>query len=190
MSFEEYYTKKSLENCIKCNIAEIGDFTYGRPKIFHWGEKAKLKIGKFSSISSDVKIFLGGNHRYDWITTYPFSARELAEIWPEAIGIDGHPATKGDVIIGNDVWIGYGAIILSGVKIGDGAVIGASAVVTRNVSPYSIVAGNPAREIKKRFSDDAIKKLLEIKWWDWSDEKIKKNIKILCSKNVVELIGL
>ena len=148
----------------------IGDYTYGCPEIFDWEEGASLRIGKFCSISSNVKIFLGGEHRADWITTYPFSA--LNKDWPEASKITGHPRTKGDVIIGNDVWIGYGAVILSGVTIGDGAIIGAMSVVTKNVDSYTIVAGNPAREIKKRFSSNKIRRLMEIKWWNWPIKKI------------------
>lgn len=143
------------------------------------GRDARLEIGKFCSIAEGVKIFLGGNHRVDWITTYPFPA--LLHYWPEASGITGHPSTRGDVIIGNDVWIGTDAIILSGVKIGDGAVIGAGAVVTQDVNPYSIVIGNPAREIRRRFSDAMVDKLLEIRWWDWPPAKIRENLDFLCS---------
>ena len=136
-------------------------------------------IGKYCSIADGVEILLGGNHRYDWITTYPFPS--FNNDWPEASTIEGVLTTNGDVIIGNDVWICQGAIILSGVRIGDGAIIGARAVVSKDVSSYSIVAGNPAREIKRRFNDETINKLLKIKWWDWPPEKIKKNIKMLCS---------
>ncbi len=177
----DFYTKDLLKGLGK--LVEVGDFTYGNPKIMHWGENARLKIGKFCSIAENVVIFLGGNHRHDWVTTYPFPA--LSQDWPEAKDIVGHPATKGDVIIGNDVWIGYGAVILSGVKIGDGAVIGAMSVVRRDVEPYAIVAGNPAIEIKKRFDEKTIEKLLKLKWWDWSIEKIKKSVKDLCSNNII-----
>lgn len=169
------------------DFAQIGDYTYGSPKVFHWGENAKLYIGKFCSIADEVSIFLGGNHRHDWITTYPFPA--FTDKWPEANNIKGHPATKGDVIIGNDVWIGYGATILSGVKIGDGAVIAARAVVTKNVDPYSIVGGNPARFIKKRFEDDLVEKLLDVEWWDWPIDKIRKYIDVLCSNNIEKFIN-
>jgi acetyltransferase-like isoleucine patch superfamily enzyme len=177
---ENFYTKDILKYL--GDLVEVGEYTYGNPRVLHWGEKANLKIGKFCSIAEGVIIFLGGNHRYDWVTTYPFSA--LNKEWSEASNIAGHPATRGSVVIGNDVWIGFGATIMSGVKIGDGAVIGARAVITKDVAPYSIVGGNPAREIKKRFSDDKIEKLLEIEWWNWSIEKIKSNMKILCSANI------
>jgi len=183
---ENFYTKDKLKNWVGSGILEVGDYTYGSPKILHWGEEAKIKIGKFCSIADEVVIFLGGNHRIDWITTYPFSALSIE--WPEASNIVGHPVTKGDVIIGNDVWIGYGATIMSGITIGDGAVIGARSVVTKNVAPYSIFAGNPAKEIKKRFDDKTIEKLLNLKWWDWSIEKIKKNVRVLCSDNFNEIL--
>ena len=167
-------------------IAEVGDHTYGEPNIFHDGHIAKLKIGKFCSIARDVYIILSADHNIDWITTYPFSSKEYKNDW-DADGIGGHPTTNGDVIIGNDVWIGFNATIMSGVHIGDGAVIAARAVVTKDVSPYMIVGGVPAKYIKKRFKDDEIKELLRIKWWDWPTDKIKKNVKILCSGDVEEL---
>jgi len=157
----------------------IGDFTYGEPIIHYWGEGATLQIGKFCSIAGNVNIFLGGNHRIDWITTYPFSA--LSSFFPMAKGIVGHPATKGDIVIRNDVWIGYGATIMSGVTIGDGAVVGTMAVVSKDVKPYEIVVGNPAHPVKKRFSDEIIAKLLMLKWWDLPMEKIKKIMPLLCS---------
>ncbi|MCL5783751.1 MAG: CatB-related O-acetyltransferase [Patescibacteria group bacterium] len=168
------YTKDLIPEKYRSNI---GDYTYGNPQILEWGEGARLKIGKFCSIADQVVIFLGGNHRVDWVTTYPFNVLD----WPEAKGISGHPATKGNVVIGNDVWIGYGVTILSGITIGDGAIIGARTVVTHNVDPYSVVVGNPGRQVKKRFDDQIIQKLLEDPWWNWPLEKIKKNIRRLCS---------
>jgi len=152
---------------------KIGTYTYGTPKIIKYEKNAQLKIGKFCSIAENVKIFLGGEHQTNIITTYP-----LKTILKNKKEDD---FSKGDVIIGNDVWIGYGATILSGVTIGDGAVIGAKAVVAKSVEPYSIVVGNPAREIKKRFNNKTIKKLLKQKWWDWDIKKIKNNIKYLTS---------
>lgn len=163
----------------------VGKYTYGNPTVFKGRNAGELKIGKFCSISNEVVIFLGREHRKDWITTYPFPA--FGGDWPEAIDIPECERSKGDVIIGNDVWICYGATILSGVTIGDGAVIGARAVVTKDVAPYAVVAGNPAREISKRFNDETIAKLLDLKWWDWEDDKIRENIKILCSSEVEKL---
>ena len=161
---------------------KIGDFSYGAPKVFHWGEPAQLEIGRFCSIAQEVNIFLGGNHRIDWVTTYPFSA--INYTFPDWTQLQGHPSSKGDIIIGNDVWIGYGASIMSGVKIGDGAVIGAKAVVSRDVKPYEIVAGNPAVAIKKRFSDDIIEKLLELQWWNLSQEEINEIVPLLMADPV------
>ena len=108
----------------------IGAHTYGAPLVRWWGEPANLSIGRFCSIADDVQIFLGGNHRTDWVTTYPFP---VFRAWHEARGIAGHPATRGDVHIGHDVWLGSGSVILSGVTIGHGAVIGCRAVVSRDV---------------------------------------------------------
>lgn len=160
----------------------IGDFTYGIPTIMHWGEMATLKIGKFCSIAKDVTIFLGGNHRTDWVSTYPFNV--LNELFPNARDITGHPGTKGDVIIDNDVWIGWGATILSGVTIGNGAVVAAKAVVTKDVPPYAVVAGNPAQIVKYRFSTETINSLQKIQWWNWPIEKINKNISKICDSDV------
>jgi acetyltransferase-like isoleucine patch superfamily enzyme len=173
---DHFFTKDHLAE----HGFDIGDFTYGKPIILHWGEPATLKMGKYCSIADNVKIFLGGNHRTDWISTYPFNA--LPDLFPEAKDITGHPATKGDVIIGNDVWIGHSVMILSGVTIADGAVIGAGAVISKNVGPYEIWAGNPAVFIKKRFSDDVINKLLKEQWWNKPEKQIRKSVNKLCSK--------
>lgn len=183
-SKKSLYTKAIFKDS---RVADIGEYTYGKPRIMTWGEESRLKIGRFCSIAEGVTIFLSGNHRTDWVTTYPFPV--FGEDWPEATGIKGHPASKGDVVIGNDVWIAYGATILSGVTIGDGAAIAARAVVTKDVAPYAIVAGNPAVEIKKRFDPDTIDLLLEVKWWDWPVEKIKANMHILCSGDIGALKG-
>ncbi|MCR5674245.1 MAG: CatB-related O-acetyltransferase [Lachnospiraceae bacterium] len=159
-----------------------GDFSYGVPYVMKWDEKSRLEIGKFCSIAMGVTIVLGGEHRVDWITTYPFNA--VLPFFPE---ITGHPASKGDIIIGNDVWIGSGAKILSGVKIGDGAVIAANALVTSDVAPYSIAGGVPAKHIRYRFPEEQIEKLCEIRWWDWPDEAILVAIPLLQSERIDEL---
>ncbi|MCL9805118.1 CatB-related O-acetyltransferase [Flavobacterium amniphilum] len=164
----------------------IGDYTYGNPLLLFENDAAKLKIGKFCSIAGEVKIFLGGNHRTDWVTTYPFN--DIPGHFEEANHITGHPATKGDVEIGNDVWIGYGAMILSGVKIDDGAVIAAGSVVSKNIGPYEIWGGNPAKLIKKRFSDEEIRQLLKSKWWDWPIDEIRKNVGYLCSDEIKNIV--
>lgn len=165
---------------------KIGDFTYGIPKIYSWDKKTNLEIGKFCSIADNVKILMGGNHRTDWISTYPFS--ELNKDFQSGKYVTGHPASKGNIVIGNDVWIGNDVIILSGVTIGDGAVIGAGSVVTKSIEPYNIVAGNPAIVLKKRFSNEIIEDLLKIKWWNWPIQKINENIQLICSNNIEDFI--
>jgi acetyltransferase-like isoleucine patch superfamily enzyme len=160
---------------------QAGDFTYGVPAVWRWDEPATLIIGKYCSLSIELVIQLGGNHRPDFVTTYPFSA--IAD-WPEAADIEGHPASKGDVRIGNDVWIGMGALILSGVTIGDGAVIAARAVVSRDVPPYAIAAGNPARIVRMRFPDDVIRKLLRLRWWDWDIDRVRRYIPLLMQPDI------
>lgn len=157
----------------------IGEFTYGEPCIVSDREDIELKIGKFCSIAAGVKILLGVEHRTDWNSTYPFNV-----LIPSCSYIEGHPASKGDVTIGNDVWLAQGATILSGVTIGDGCVIGANAVVAGSVPPYSIAVGNPAKVIKKRFSDETIVKLQEMRWWDWSYEDIYRVIPLLQSSDI------
>jgi acetyltransferase-like isoleucine patch superfamily enzyme len=177
-------TRDALKSHILHYGFEIGKHTYGTPSVIMFGNDGVLKIGKYCSIAPEVKIFLGGNHRIDWVTTYPFSALEE---WPEAHNIEGHPATKGDVVIGNDVWLGYESVIFSGVTIGDGAVVGAYSKVFSDVEPYTIVGGNPAKPIRKRFSDDEIKMLEEIQWWNWPEDKVRTNVHLLCSGQIAKL---
>lgn len=160
--------------------------TYGQPKVYSWGEGTTCHIGNFCSIAFGVQIFVGGNHRVDWISTFPFGHTSV-ETFP--IKLLGHPHTKGDVIIKNDVWLGANSTIMSGVTIGNGAVVAAHSVVTKDVPDYCIVAGNPARIIKKRFSDEQIKDLLEIAWWDLPDDKIFPLVPLLCSGKIDEFIA-
>ena len=157
----------------------IGRHTYGSPEILFASSGAALTIGQFCSIANGVKIFLGGEHRVDWVTTYPFPA-----MFESAAGHVGHPATKGAVTIGNDVWIGHGATILSGVSIGDGAVVGAGAVVASNIPAYGIAAGNPAKLVRMRFSSQQIEALLRICWWNWPIEVIEKVMPSLLSADI------
>lgn len=141
----------------------------------------RLVIGKFCSIACGAKfLFNSANHTMRSLSTYPFPL--FFEEW----GLDRKNVTqswdnKGDIVIGNDVWIGYEAVILAGVTIGDGAIIGSRAVVTKDVMPYTIVGGVPAKPIRKRFSDEVVQKLQEMKWWDWPKERIAKNLEAIQS---------
>lgn len=157
---------------------DIGRFTYGDPLVLEWGEGKTLTVGSFCSISANVTILLGGNHRSDWVTTFPFNA-----IFEEFKQIEGHPSSNGNVTIGNDVWIALNTLILSGVSIGDGAIIAANSVVTKDVEPYAIVGGNPAKKIKDRFDAKTIENLLQIQWWNWELEKIKSTVPIMLSSD-------
>ena len=163
-------------------------YTYGieNTRIREWGEGTDVLIGAFCSIADNVEIFIGGNHRTDWVTTYPFGHIHK-EVFPWHGR--GHPATKGNVVIGNDVWIGSGATIFSGVTIGDGAVISAKSVVVKDVPPYSIVGGNPAKVVKLRFTEDQINRLLKNPWWDLPERRINELLPLLCSSNVEDLIA-
>lgn len=147
----------------------------------------KLIIGKFCSIACGAKfLFNSANHTLSSLSTYPFPL--FFEEWNlEKKDVTKSWDNKGNIIIGNDVWIGYEAVILAGVTIGDGTIIGTRAVVTKDVPPYTIVGGVPAKPIKKRFSEEIISKLLDIQWWNWSDEKIAKNIKAIQTGKIDEL---
>ncbi|QJC55775.1 Chloramphenicol acetyltransferase [Polaromonas vacuolata] len=158
---------------------QIGRGSYGDLSVHSWGEDATLTIGNYTSIAAGVKVFLGGEHRYDWVTTFPFSV-----LWESARQHEGHPKTKGNVHIGNDVWIGTEALISSGVTIGDGAVVGARAMVTRDVAPYAVVAGNPARVVKFRFDAQVVSRLIELKWWDWHEREIEKAMPELLNNQI------
>lgn len=165
----------------------IGDFTYGRPKVRFPESGARLAIGRYGSIADGVELLLGGNHRTDWVTTYPFPA--LPGLWPEAAGQTGFSGTRGDISIGHDVWIGSQAMVLSGVSIGHGAVIAARSVVTRDVPPYAIVAGNPAKVIRLRFEEATVASLLASAWWDQSRDRIVALLPVLMSGDVAAFIA-
>lgn len=158
---------------------EIGDWTYGNPKVLKYGSTTTLKIGRFCSIAEGVTIFLGGEHHFDWVTSYPFS-----QIFEKARPLPGYPFSKGNVVIGNDVWIGRDVTILSGVTIGDGAVIGTRSLVVKDVAPYAIVGGVPAKHLKYRFSEEQIQLLQEIQWWNWPIDKIEESWPLLFSDNL------
>lgn len=181
---------------------KIGKYTYGLiEQNVHWTDKSydydnnyrqpELNIGKYCSIGYNVKIFLGGNHRHDWVTTYPFQAMHnaLSHILKNNFtnvdeDVVGYPHSNGDVIIGNDVWFGDNVTVMSGVKICDGAVIAANSTVVKDVEPYSISGGNPAKHIKYRFSEEIIKRLLEIKWWDIEESKLDKLLPYMMNNDI------
>ncbi len=178
---------------IGASLITIGRYTYGFENLLvrQYGEGASLNIGAFCSISDKIQIFLGGNHRTDNISTYPFG--HIYSDFLPCEKVQNHPSSNGDVKIGNDVWIGSGVTIMSGLTIGDGSVIAAGSVVTKNVGPYEIVGGNPAKLIRSRFSKEMIERLLQLAWWELPAEVIQVISAILASeateRNVLELLA-
>ena len=189
-----------LKNVVTNANIEIGDYTMYNDFVqdpldfeknnvlYHYPiNKDKLKIGKFCSIACGAKfLFTSANHKMRSLSTYSFpiffeewglDVKNICDAWDN----------KGDIVIGNDVWIGYEAVILSGVTIGDGAIIGSRAVVTKDVEPYTIVGGVPAKSIRKRFDDKTILKLENIRWWNWDEKQIRKGIQAIQSGNIIEL---
>jgi virginiamycin A acetyltransferase len=156
--------------------------------LYHYPiNQERLTIGKFCSIACGAKfLFNSANHALGSLSTYPFPI--FFEEW--GLPVEDIPRAwdnKGDIVVGNDVWIGYEAVILAGVTIGDGAVVGARAVVTKDVPPYAIVGGVPAKPIRKRFSDGVIQRLLALKWWDWPVERIAANLEAIQSGDIQSL---
>jgi acetyltransferase-like isoleucine patch superfamily enzyme len=158
---------------------QVGVGTYGIPEVMEFGDDTVLKVGSYTSIAEGVKILLGGGHRTDWVSTFPFP-----RMIDEARDIPGSYSTKGDVVIGSDCWICAEAMILSGVTIGHGAVVAAGAVVIRDVEPYAMVGGNPCRFIRWRFEEPVRQALLESAWWEWPMEEVKAVSPLLCNDNI------
>ena len=185
-----------LKNFITRPTIEVGDFTYyDDPRgperfeenvLYHFdfiGDR--LVIGRFCSIAAETRFLMnGGNHPTTWGTTYPFPIfgrgweAAMPTSWPH----------KGDTRVGNDVWIGYGSTIMPGVTIGDGAIVASCSVVTKDVPPYAIVGGNPAKVVRYRFGEATIARLLELRWWDWPIERITARVADLCSDDVSALL--
>jgi acetyltransferase-like isoleucine patch superfamily enzyme len=157
----------------------IGLGTYGMPRVHDWNEGTTLRIGSYCSIADNVQIFLGGQHRTDWVSSYPFPA-----YLPEAEHIKHFGGSRGDVEIGSDVWLCANCIILSGVTIGHGAVIASGAVVSRDVPPYAVMAGNPAQQVRWRFDETTRTALLQSTWWDWPETEIRQITDKLCSDDL------
>ncbi|MGL5655506.1 MAG: Vat family streptogramin A O-acetyltransferase [Fusobacteriaceae bacterium] len=186
-----------IKNIIKNPNIIIGDYTYYsdingaenfEKQVTHLYDFIgdKLIIGKFCAIAQGVEFIMNGaNHQLNSITSYPFFI--MGTGWEKVVPKQGSLPFKGDTIVGNDVWIGQNSTIMPGVEIGDGAIIATNSTVVKNVPPYHVVGGNPAKILKRRFDGDLIEHLLEIKWWNWDSEKIFKNLEILCSSNL-ELI--
>ncbi len=188
-----------LKNVIKKKNIQIGDFTIyndfcNDPRefeknnvLYHYPvNEDRLSIGKFCSIACGAKFMMNSaNHTLSSLSTYTFPI--FGEEWEETLRLKDAWDNKGDIVIGNDVWIGYEAVIMSGVHIGDGAIIATRAVVTKDVPAYTIAGGIPAKPIKKRFSDEIIAELLSLQWWDWSYERILANLKLIQAGNIEAL---
>lgn len=167
----------------------FGKYTYGNPNIIQYNNSGgKLFVGNFCSIATGVKIYLGNGigHDISFVSTYPFGHIHT-DIFKNVT--NNARNSKGDVNIGNDVWIGENVTIMSGINIGNGAVIANNSHVIKDVEPYALVGGNPAKFIKYRFTPEQIEKLLKIKWWDWDDKKISRFIPLLCNDNIDNFIN-
>jgi virginiamycin A acetyltransferase len=183
-----------IQNTVKSPNIIIGDYTYyddpedsenfERNVLYHFpfvGDR--LIIGKFCAIATGVKFIMNGaNHKMSGFSTYPFNI--FGNGWEKVTPEPQELPYKGDTVIGNDVWLGYEAMIMPGVQIGDGAIVAAKSVVTSNVPPYTIVGGNPAKPIRQRFSDEVVRELLAIAWWNWDIEKITRNLEKIVSADL------
>lgn len=187
-----------IQNTVSNPNVLIGDYTYyddpedsedfERNVLYHFpfiGDR--LIIGKFCALATGITFIMNGaNHKLSGFSSYPFQI--FGNGWEEVMPQPGELPYKGDTVIGNDVWIGYQAVIMPGVQVGDGAIIAAKSVVTKDVAPYSIVGGNPAQCIRQRFDDELIQRLLEVAWWNWSIEKITRNLKKIVAADIEALI--
>jgi len=186
-----------LKHFIQAPNIHVGDYTYfddqiHGPETFekrnvlynHQHSKVKLVIGKFCALAAETRFLMTGDHKLDGISTFPFPIFQNG--WENAYNVQELPL-KGDIIVGHDVWFGYNAFVKGGVTIGSGAIIATQAVVVKDVPPYTIVAGNPARVVKQRFDDKAIEKLLHIAWWNWDIGKIQRHLKWITHHQVERL---
>lgn len=184
-----------LKNLIKSPKIIVGDYSYyddpiapenfEKNVLYNYGNE-RLIIGKFCAIATNVKFMMNGaNHKLDGISTYPFPV--FGNGWETAMNLLIELPSKGDTVIGNDVWLGYESLIMPGVKIGDGAIIAAKSVVVKDIPAYTIVGGNPAHPIKQRFSDAEVAQLLEIRWWDWEIDKITRHVNLIMNSDIEAL---
>jgi virginiamycin A acetyltransferase len=186
-----------IRNTVKNPNIIIGDYTYyddpedsenfERNVLYHYpfiGDK--LIIGKFCAIARGARFIMNGaNHKLSGISTYPFQI--FGNGWEKVTPKPGELPYKGDTVVGNDVWIGYEALVMPGVRIGDGAIVSSRAVVVGDVEPYTVVGGNPARPVKRRFEPEQVRELLEIAWWDWPVEKISAHLHLIVAGDVAAL---
>jgi virginiamycin A acetyltransferase len=187
-----------LRNVVTSALIDVGDYSYyddphgaerfqSENVLYHYGPD-RLIIGRFCALATGVRFIMGGaNHRMDGVSAFPFPI--FGGAWLTAVDLLGGLPNRGDTVVGNDVWIGYDAVIAPGVRIGDGAIVASRSVVTKAVRPYAIVAGNPAVERRRRYSDDDIEKLLEIAWWDWPIEAITAEIRTLMAGSVDDVVA-
>jgi virginiamycin A acetyltransferase len=185
-----------LKGVVDSPLVEVGDYSYyddrveperflERNVLYHYGPEL-LRIGKYCALAEGTTFVMNGaNHRMDGPSTFPFPI--MGGGWAEHFGLISGLPGRGDTVVGNDVWFGYGATVMPGVRIGDGAIIAAKAVVVDDVPAYGIVGGNPAKLIRKRFSDDDIARLLEVAWWDWAPGKVTRNIPAIMAGSIAEL---
>jgi chloramphenicol O-acetyltransferase type B len=187
-SSDKFGAAEKLQNKPKRSLAEfnkrypkykMGNNCYGVPNVKHEHSQAMLTIGSYCSIAKNVEIFLGGNHRIDWVSCYPFPA-----FFDVASHINDYVITRGDVTIGSDVWLCQNVTILSGISIGNGAVVANGAIVTKDVVPYEIVGGNPAKHIRWRFDEPTREALLKSAWWDWPEDEVLGVVDKLCSDDI------
>ena len=180
----------ALQDKAQQHIAEgtlvMGNMSYYAPNVVKYkGDTGRVIIGSFASVAPDADFYVGGLHRVEWVSLY--GLRAMLEL-PGAYE-DGFTHGRGDIVVGSDTWITNGCTVMSGVTIGDGAVVGTKAVVAKDVRPYAIVVGNPAKEIGRRFGDEQVEALLRIKWWDWPTELVKERVDALSSPDVDAFIA-
>jgi acetyltransferase-like isoleucine patch superfamily enzyme len=180
----------ALQERVQQHLADgtlvMGNMSYYAPNVVKYaGDTGRVIIGNFASVAPDADFYVGGQHRTEWVSQYGLRAMLAL---PGA-GEDGFTHGRGDIVVGSDTWVTNGCTVMSGVTIGDGAVVGTKAVVAKDVRPYAIVVGNPAREIRRRFPDEQVEALLRIKWWNWPTEKVKEHVDLICSPDIAAFIA-